>query len=333
MRGLTFLISCKPSGRVGKVSAQYRIGIVTMQDSYQIAFVGFGEAAMAFVKGWRENGELSLRAFDVKTQTPDTAIASAKREDYATHLVGGEDSLSTALKGASVVFSLVTADQAHAAARATAPHMERGSLFLDCNSCAPGTKRRSAKCIENAGGRYVDVAVMSPVYPKLHKTPLLISGPHTKAAMAVFDYLQMSAKVMDGDVGRASSVKMVRSIMMKGLEALFAECVLAGRQAGVDKEVLASLDVTYPGFNFTDRASYSFERMTAHGKRRAEEMKEVALTIEELGLPNDMAHAIVNWQSRIGNLGMTAGEDNYQKRADALLARFNKNTGKMETEE
>ncbi len=307
--------------------------MLTMQENYRIAFVGFGEAAMAFVKGWQKNGELPLHAFDVKTQDSDKCIVSAKREDYARHQVVGEESLADVLKGASVVFSLVTADQAYNAAHAVAPHIEEGCLFLDCNSCAPGTKRRSAKCIEGAGGRYVDVAVMSPVYPKLHKTPLLISGRYTEVAKKLLNTLQMDIKVMEGDVGRASSVKMVRSIMMKGLEALFAECVLAGRQAGVDEEVLTSLDVTYPGFNFMERAAYSFERMTAHGKRRAEEMKEVALTIEELGLPNDMAQATVHWQSRIGNLGMVVGEDNYQSRADALLAQFNKNTEKMEAEE
>ena len=304
-----------------------------MQEDKRIAFVGFGEAAMAFVQGWQEFCELPLRAFDIKVQDSDAKIVSAKYEDYAHHNVVGENNLADALKEASVVFSLVTADQAHAAARAAARHIESGCLFLDCNSCAPGTKRRSAKCIEDAGGRYVDIAVMSPVYPKLHKTPLLISGPHTADALDMLVKLQMDAKKMEGDIGAASSVKMVRSIMMKGLEALFAECVLAGRQAGVDEEVLDSLDVTYPGFDFKTRAAYSFERMMAHGKRRAEEMKEVALTIEELGLPNDMAQATVQWHSRIGNLDMAAGEDNYQSRADALLEQFNRNTVEMETEE
>lgn len=304
-----------------------------MQEDCRIAFVGFGEAAMAFVKGWQEFVELPISAFDVRTEDPDTCIVAAKKEDYTALNVTGMENLADALKEVSVIFSLVTADQASAAARAVARYIKPGCLFLDCNSCAPGTKRRSAQCIEEAGGRYVDVAVMSPVHPKLHKTPLLISGSHTKAALEIFDSLHMDATVMEGDVGRASSVKMVRSIMMKGLEALFAECVLAGREAGVDEEVLSSLDVTYPGFDFKNRASYSFERMIAHGRRRAEEMKEVALTIEELGLPNDMAQAIVHWQSRLGNLGMVAGKDNYQGRADALLERLKPNTVEMETEE
>ncbi len=304
-----------------------------MQEPYRIAFVGFGEAAMAFVKGWRDIGNLVIRAYDIKTDSGDGAVVAAKRGDYDALGVIGAETLADALEGAEVIFSLVTADQAFASADAAARHIGAGCLFFDCNSCAPGTKRRSAQCIETVGGRYVDVAVMSPVYPKLHKTPLLVSGPHSAAAMTVLDCLQMDAKVLEGDVGRASSVKMIRSIMMKGLEALFAECVLAGRVAGVDENVLASLDVTYPGFDFTKRAAYSFERMTEHGKRRAEEMKEVALTIEELGLPSDMARATVQWQQRIGVLGLEAGEDKYQSRADAVLARIHEICEERELEE
>ncbi|MZR31358.1 DUF1932 domain-containing protein [Sneathiella litorea] len=304
-----------------------------MQEEFQIALIGFGEAAMAFVKGWRESGELSLRAFDIKTQDAEAAVISAKRKDYASFNVEGKECLQEALKGASIVFSLVTADQAHAAASAAAPYIEEGCLFLDCNSCAPGTKKRSAKYIEEAGGRYVDVAVMSPVYPKLHKTPFLISGSHTQGAKAMLNKLQMDVRIIDGDVGSASSVKMIRSIMMKGLEALFAECVLAGREADVDEEVLDSLDATYPGFNFKHRAAYSFERMMMHGKRRSEEMKEVVLTIEDLGLPNEMAQATVQWQSRVGSLGISAGKENYKCRADALLRRLKNKRGEVEWEE
>jgi len=302
------------------------------QNQYKIALVGFGEAAMAFAKGWQEIEGLSLYAFDIKTQSKDENIVAAKRRDYDALGVTGTETLAEALSGASAVFSLVTADQAFSAAAAVSASIDKDCLFFDCNSCAPGSKQRSAKRIELAEGRYVDVAVMSPVYPKLHKSPLLICGTHSSAAMTVFAHLQMEAMEMEGDIGSASSVKMIRSIMMKGLEALFAECVLAGRQAGVDEKVLTSLDVTYPGFDFKKRAAYGLERMTAHGKRRSAEMKEVARTIEELGLPNEMTQATVRWQQRIGNYELPAGEEDYQRRADALLTRLHENFTEREIE-
>ncbi len=143
-----------------------------------------------------------------------------------------------AAAGADAVFSLVTADQAHEAALAALAGLADGAFFFDCNSCAPQTKERTAKAVDAAGGRYVDVAVMAPVHPRLHRAPLLISGPHAKDAAPVLAALDMAAAIHDGPVGSASAVKMIRSIMMKGLEALVCECVLAGRKAGVIETVL-----------------------------------------------------------------------------------------------
>ena len=121
---------------------------------------------------------------------------------------------------------------------AALPGLANGALFLDCDSCAPQTKERTAKEVDAAGARYVDVAVMAPVHPRLHRTPLLISGMHAKDAAGALAALDMSATIHDGPVGSSSAIKMIRSIMMKGLEALVCECVLAGRKAGVIETVL-----------------------------------------------------------------------------------------------
>ncbi len=274
---------------------------------------------MAFAEGWTAIDDLFLTAFDLKTDSLEAGVAAGKQSDYQKFSIQDGKTAAEAVQGAAVIFSVVTADQALTAAKSVVGSIEKGALFFDCNSCAPGTKRQSAVVIEAAGGRYVDVAVMSPVHPNLHKSPLLISGEHISEALTVFDCLQMNATVMQGDVGTASSVKMIRSIMMKGLEALFAECVLAGRRAGVDEEVLASLEVTYPGFNFDGRAAYMFERMTQHGLRRAAEMREVALTIEELGLPNGITAAAVDWQQLLGEMDYIATGEDYRQQADILL--------------
>ncbi|MGC2857448.1 protocatechuate 4,5-dioxygenase subunit alpha [Novispirillum sp. DQ9] len=291
-----------------------------MSTDLTLACIGFGEAAQAFVAGWGPERAGAVRAFDIKTDAPDAAVAQAKRADYQRAGVDGRATLAEALAGAAVVFSLVTADQAARAAGAAAPHLAPGALFLDCNSCAPGTKAANAAVIEAAGGRYVDVAVMAPVHPKLHKTPLLLSSPHAEAALAAVSALDMAAKIAEGAVGRASSIKMIRSIMMKGMEALFAECVLAGRRAGVDDVVLESLDVTYPGFDFKAKAAYMLERSMTHGIRRAAEMREVAKTVADLGIPNGMAAATVDWQQRLGDLHLDATQaGDYAGRADMVL--------------
>ena len=132
----------------------------------------------------------------------------------------------------------------------------------------------------------------------------------------------MSAAEYEGPVGAASSVKMIRSIMMKGLEALVCECVLAGQKAGVIETVLDSLDDTYPGFDWKKRSAYMLERMMTHGVRRAAEMREVALTVDLLGSTGAMSRASVGWQQRIGELGLRASPEDVPDYvlADRILA-------------
>jgi 3-hydroxyisobutyrate dehydrogenase-like beta-hydroxyacid dehydrogenase len=301
-----------------------------MQDSTVgssfIAFLGFGEAARAFLDGWRSSARFTARisAYDIKTDSADAEVRAGKLADYAAAGVIGASSAPMAVAGAEAVISVVTADHAREAALASLPGLARGAFFFDCNSCAPQTKKRVAGDVEAAGARYVDVAVMAAVLPLRQRTPLLISGPHAHAGAAALAALNMEAKVHKGPVGAASAVKMIRSIMMKGLEALVCECVLAGRKAGVIETVLDSLDDTYPGFGWRKRSAYMLERVMTHGLRRAAEMREVALTVDGLGLDGAMSRASAGWHQRIGDLGLRATKEapDYRFLADDILARL-----------
>ncbi len=173
-----------------------------------------------------------------------------------------------------------------------------------------------------AGGRYVDVAVMAPVYPKQHLVPLLVSGPEAQAGIAALTALGMRPKYMGEAVGRASSIKMLRSVMIKGMEALTAECVLAARRAGVEEEVISSLEASDPGVKWRERGAYNLERMMVHGARRAAEMHEVAKTVAALGLSDGMASATADWQARIAEIGADPGPDDLFERADRILSRL-----------
>ena len=285
-----------------------------------LCLIGFGEAAQAFVAGWAGAGcAVGQRAYDLKTDM-EADTAAAKRADYARAGVAGSATPQEAVAGADAVLSLVTADAALAAAESVAAHMPPGALFFDGNSCAPSTKQASAALIEATGGRYVDMAIMAPVHPRLHRVPVLLSGPHAETGAAFLRALDMVPRVEPGPVGRASSIKMIRSIMVKGLEALMAECLLAGRQAGVEDAVIASLDASYPGLGWEARAAYNLERMMVHGPRRAAEMKEVARTVCDLGLPGTMAAATAGWEQLIGDLALEPGGNDARARADRILA-------------
>ncbi len=101
-----------------------------------------------------------------------------------------------------------------------------------------------------------------------------------------------------------------------------AECVLAARRAGVEDAVLASLQASDPGFDWRARSAYNLERMMVHGTRRAAEMREVAATLRDLGLPNRMTSAAAEWQDGVAALRLAPGLDELTERADRVLERL-----------
>ncbi|WP_127104156.1 NAD(P)-dependent oxidoreductase [Pararhodobacter zhoushanensis] len=276
----------------------------------KLAFVGFGEAGQAFAGSLSRGGLERVAGYDVNRER-----AAAMR---ALEVMPGDRAL--ALAGAGAVWCLVTADRAAAAAEDCVPHLAPGTLWFDGNSCSPGTKTQAAALIEAGQGRYVDVAIMAPVHPLRARVPLLLAGPWAEEAAGQLRSLGMNPTVVGDTVGQASTIKMLRSVMIKGIEALTAECVLGARKAGVEERVLASLQASDPGFDWTARSAYNFERMAVHGQRRASEMREVAKTLRELDLPDRMAAATAQWQDQIGSLKVAMDRDDLGPRADALLA-------------
>jgi 3-hydroxyisobutyrate dehydrogenase-like beta-hydroxyacid dehydrogenase len=251
-----------------------------------IALIGFGEAGSTFAKaaGW----ESAALAFDINP---------ARREAMEEAGVVVCATAECALSDADVVLSLVTADAALAVAQDYAALLKPGAIWCDMNSVAPDTKRAAAKAIEAEGGRYVDVAVLSPVHPARLNAPMLISGEHAaKAELLLRNAGFANTRVVGDEVGRAGAVKMIRSIMVKGIEALTAEMMLAATKAGVVDEVLSSLDAVEKGESWFTRAEYNVERMTTHGLRRAAEMEESAKTLEALGVEPLMTRGTVKRQ-------------------------------------
>jgi 3-hydroxyisobutyrate dehydrogenase-like beta-hydroxyacid dehydrogenase len=277
----------------------------------RLALIGYGEAAEAFAAA----GRWQTRAYDIKTGMPETR--AAKLADYDRAGVAGTETLAEALAGASHVISLVTADQALDAAAHSARHLHPGALYFDMNSVAPDTKRQAARQIEAKAGRYVDVAVMSPVYPKQLSAPLLVSGPHADAAVAALQALGFSSVRAAGDeVGRASTIKMIRSVIIKGIEALTAESMLAAYKAGVVDEVLHSL-----GSDWSEKANYNLDRMMVHGLRRAAEIDESADTLQSLGISPMLTEQTADWQQAIGEMAISPVPPGLKEKLTAIVER------------
>lgn len=264
----------------------------------KIALIGFGEAGSTFARAAEWAG--AARGYDKSTVNFGR--------------ISGCASNAEAVAGAEAILSLVTADQALVAAQETAKSIAPGAFFFDMNSVAPDTKREAAELIEGAGGRYVDVAIMAPVEPQRLAVSLLVSGPQGDTGTAALVAMGFTNVRAVGDaVGRASTIKMLRSVMYKGVEALTAECLIACEVAGVTEEVLGSF-----GNDWSSAADYRLDRMMVHGVRRAAEMAESVKTLEALGVEPLMTRGTVARQAQIGGLGIKSPPEGLKEKLETL---------------
>jgi 3-hydroxyisobutyrate dehydrogenase-like beta-hydroxyacid dehydrogenase len=288
----------------------------------RLGFVGFGEAAFHLAKGLREAGVKHTSAFDIHRHTPRLGEKIQERaRETRTELVEFSAALTA---GADVIISAVTADQAADAAEQTAPYLTSRHIYADLNSVSPRMKQKVGDTITRSGARFVEIAVMGPIPPHLHKTPMLIGGVAAPEFQEMFAPYGMRMDVVSTDqIGRAAAVKMFRSVIYKGLEALIFECVLGASQYGAEPRVFASLAESFPGIDWKKLADYMVGRVVVHGERRAREMDEVASTLEELGIEPMMAAATarrMDWAADLGLRDTFGGEfpKTYQEVLDAI---------------
>jgi 3-hydroxyisobutyrate dehydrogenase-like beta-hydroxyacid dehydrogenase len=268
----------------------------------RLCFIGFGEVGQAIASGLREAGVEEIAAWDILFPDQQGARLRAAGEKIGARLA---NSAADAVINSDIIVSAVTAASSLEAAQSVAPHIKGNPYYLDVNSVSPGRKREAARVLGGTA-RYVDVAILAPIHPKKHQTPLLLAGEHAHSLLPLLvDELEMRGAIASDEVGAAAALKMIRSVMIKGIEALTVECFLAARRAGIADEVAASLKNNYPGVDWPKMIAYNLERMASHGIRRADEMEQVAVTLTELGVDPLMTEAIVTRQREMGKLGKT----------------------------
>ncbi|ODT89561.1 DUF1932 domain-containing protein [Phenylobacterium sp. SCN 70-31] len=267
-----------------------------MRPFKHVALIGFGEVGQTLAQDLV--GKATVSAWDIAFADP----ASGPSRAAGRHVVRAAASARDAVAGAALIVSAVTADQDLAAAEAVAAGLPEGAFFLDLNSCSPGQKVAAAEVIEAAGGCYVEAAVMSPIAPKRIGSPMLLGGLHAEAFLARGAALGFTgATVYAERIGQAAATKLCRSVMIKGIEALLTESMLAARHYGVEQVVLDSLSDLLPLPDWNRTAHYMISRSLEHGARRAEEMREAARTVEEAGVDGLMSRATAARQAWAAN--------------------------------
>ena len=272
---------------------------MTRRNTPRISFIGFGEAGQAIASGLRETGIERVAAWDILFPERTGTKLKETAESLGLRVAS---SARDAARETDVIISAVTAASSMDAARSVASDLPGNPYYLDINSVSPGRKQGTAKLLGERV-RYVDVAVIAAIHPARHRTPLLLSGPHSEGILPLLHEMDMQFSVVGPEVGSAAAIKMIRSVMIKGMEALTLECFLAAARAGVLEEVTTSLKNNYPTLDWTKIADYNLERMASHGERRAAEMEESAATLRELGLDPLMVESTVKRQREMGAIG------------------------------
>jgi 3-hydroxyisobutyrate dehydrogenase-like beta-hydroxyacid dehydrogenase len=296
---------------------------------WHVGLLGCGEVGRILAEDLRKQG-VRVSAYDIKLGREHEAPLRAHAARIGVELMRSHADLAAQ---ADFIISAVTASQAVAVAEACASAIRRDTWFLDFNSASPGAKQRAASRIDGAGGRYVECAVMTSVPPYRIKVPLLLGGRGAQELAPLLVTLGFAAKVASDELGVSSAVKMCRSIMIKGLEAMVIESFTTARAYGVEDAVLASLRETFPGIDWEKQGAYFFQRVIEHGRRRAEEVREVAETVREAGLTPWSASGTAERQAWIADLADQgafgtrgtpefARSSDWRTEADRILARI-----------
>jgi 3-hydroxyisobutyrate dehydrogenase-like beta-hydroxyacid dehydrogenase len=262
----------------------------------RLAFIGFGEVGQTFAKGLKGKGDVSVVAYDLKFDIPEMRRDMIARAE-ALGVRAAVDAADAA-REARVVISAVTAAAAGEVAAAAARYLRPGQMFLDINSASPNTKRTAAERVAASGADYVEGAVMAAVAEPGLKVSILAGGPAAKAAADLLNPLGMNLKPVATEIGRASATKLSRSIVIKGMEAILVQFAAAARKWEVEADVVASLKATYPGIDWPQQIDYAAERVATHGIRRAQEMREAAAMLADLGLDPVLCEAIAAVQEQ-----------------------------------
>jgi 3-hydroxyisobutyrate dehydrogenase-like beta-hydroxyacid dehydrogenase len=260
-----------------------------------IGILGFGEVGQRFAADLRAGGaERELATYDLLLHQAAAGEAMRRRADELG--VAARADAAALAEGCGLIFSAVTAEQTLAAARSLCVPALAGAYVIDLNSAAPATKIECAALVAAAGGRYVEAAVMTAVPPHGIRVPMLLGGGHAAGAEQLLRSLGFVAKTVSADLGVASAIKLCRSVIIKGLEALVVESFTAARSLGVEQQVLASLAETYPQLDWEAQGDYLFARVLEHGRRRAEEMRASAAMLDAAGVGGVMAAAAAQRQ-------------------------------------
>lgn len=239
----------------------------------RVAVLGLGEA------GSRLAGDLAAAGADVRGYDP------APGRDAAG--ISRAQDVVAAVAGCDVVLSVNTAKAALGAAAEAAPALRAGAVYADLNTTSPALKRELGALVTDAGARFADVALLGPVPARGLGTRAVASGEGARAFADALAPLGMPVDVVSERPGDAATMKLLRSVFMKGLAASALESLDGAEAAGHRKWLEGEL-VAVIGAPLLERLVDGSRR---HAARRVDEMEAARDVLVELGVEPRIASA------------------------------------------
>jgi 3-hydroxyisobutyrate dehydrogenase-like beta-hydroxyacid dehydrogenase len=231
-----------------------------------VAVLGLGEAGGRLAADLVSVG-VDVRGYDPLTTSAQNGVAQ----------VGDPVAAASA---STVVLALTTASAALAAAESALPGLRTGAIYADLNTTSPALKHDIAALVAETGARFADVALLGPVPARGLGTPALASGLGAHAFAEAFRPLGMPVDVVSDRPGDAATLKLLRSVFMKGLAASALESLRAADAAGhaswLEGEIAAVI-----GEPLLERLVEGSRR---HAVRRVDEMAAAHELLLELGV-------------------------------------------------
>ncbi|QCN98837.1 NAD(P)-dependent oxidoreductase (plasmid) [Azospirillum argentinense] len=266
----------------------------------RIGIIGFGEVGSSFARGLIAAGAGDIVAYDAPPGPTERRLALRRADELGLALAVDP----AALADREILFSSVTQDAADNAATTVAPHVATDAIYADVNSLSPEVKAAVGGRLDAVPGRFVDVAIMGAPASDLHRVPLLAAGRRAEELAARLAPFGTGIRVVGPEPGRAAAVKILRSILTKGLETLLVEALTAARRHGVEAEVLGGFLELFdrrPALDFVD---FLVRSDTVHSGRRALEAAQSADTVAAVGLEPAMSRAVAARLSQLAGLGL-----------------------------
>lgn len=270
----------------------------------KLAFIGFGELGTSLAEGLGRLPEAELQAYTRPRTQPAAAAALQQRLRAAG--VRRCETAADAVRDATVVHSVVPAQASPSVVRECAPALGAGAYFVDFSVAPVEAKRLGADLVADAGALYVDAAVLGTVSTSGAAVPILASGTGAAGWQALVEPAGLQVEVLDARAGDATLVKLLRSVYMKGRDALIVEMMLAARRYGLDDRVAESIKGPGERVPFPALAERVLCALALHAERRGDELAASSELVRAAGVEPVMSRAGAEVLHAMAALGLRA---------------------------